>query len=472
MSLRAKLFLLFGGLVAVLVVGQWFLIRTLTRDLQAEVGPLAVSVGREVLLAGTFSSGDGGAGICRFTFQSSGSESAAEGTAPSGSGKGNHTLVTRDADVKVMNLSGRGELRSVVLDRVELSVDRPSDARILIVQGPDSERREIPIPRLGMAEAVDRTFGRFFFGSMTILILGLLAAGVVAHRVSAPLRGLATAARLVGEGQLGAQAPVRGGGEVGSALASFNRMSLRLKELEAAARELRARRHLSEIGEVGRGLAHSLRNHLNALGLALEELVAGASGSARSADLLEGARRQIRRADQAIRSFLALASESGGQVEEMPLLPLVQDVVLEAIQGNPGRAAVVIEEPGEGPVIRGAAPELRAAIQALLINAVEATPAGGTVRIHFASPPPGCRTRLVIEDEGPGIAPEVRRRLFTPHVTTKANGSGMGLFLAQRIASTRYGGGLALEDRDPSGTRAVLDLSDRRGAELDQDGHV
>ena len=55
---------------------------------------------------------------------------------------------------------------------------------------------------------------------------------------------------------------------------------------------------------------------------------------------------------------------------------------------------------------------------------------------------------MEIEDEGEGLAEEIRRRLFTPHLSTKANGSGMGLFLAHRIATNRYGGSLELIDRD------------------------
>jgi signal transduction histidine kinase len=66
-----------------------------------------------------------------------------------------------------------------------------------------------------------------------------------------------------------------------------------------------------------------------------------------------------------------------------------------------------------------------------------------------------------VEDDGTGLPAAVRERLFTPHVTTKPSGSGMGLFLAHRIATSRYGGGLRLEDRLPSGTRATVTLRDR-----------
>ncbi len=64
-------------------------------------------------------------------------------------------------------------------------------------------------------------------------------------------------------------------------------------------------------------------------------------------------------------------------------------------------------------------------------------------------------------DQGPGLPAAVREQLFTPHVTTKPNGSGMGLYLAQRITATRYGGNLNLEDLPQGGTRVVLELGSR-----------
>ncbi len=78
-----------------------------------------------------------------------------------------------------------------------------------------------------------------------------------------------------------------------------------------------------------------------------------------------------------------------------------------------------------------------------------------------ADPKTSARAVITVDDEGPGIPPSVRERLFTPHVTTKAAGAGMGLYLAHRLATTRYGGTLDLADRSAGGTRATLTLGDR-----------
>ena len=172
------------------------------------------------------------------------------------------------------------------------------------------------------------------------------------------------------------------------------------------------------------------------------------------------ARRQIAGVDGTIRSFLALAA-GGGAEEELDLRALAEDVALAALQEARGRVRVSVA-PGGAARLRGVAPELKAALHALVVNAVEASPDGGEVVVAVEPRDEG-GAAVTVEDEGPGLPEEVRARLFTPHVTTKPSGSGMGLFLAHRIATTRYGGSLALEARAERGTRALLAVGPRGG---------
>jgi signal transduction histidine kinase len=386
---------------------------------------------------------DLGGGRFAFTFQS---------TSPAGQAAGEDVLVT-------------GSHHAFV----QLHVEHEGDDRFLWMGGPRQLTHRFEIPQQGLRDKLDGFSRKLLLASLGILAVGLVLAGAAADRVSAPLRRLAGAARQVGDGALGTRVPEAASGEVGQAITAFNRMSGRLAELEARTRELSASQHLGEIGEIARGLAHSLRNPLNALGLSVEELAAGVAGENgdETADLAVSARRQIRRIDRSIRSFLALASQGGGAAEEVDLSELAEDVALEAIQGvrppgGRGRVRVevaVVADPGLTPLL-AVEPELRAVFQALVENAVEASPEGGTVSVRLASAGDR-RVRLEVADEGPGLPAEVRARLFTPHLSTKASGSGMGLFLAHRIATNRYRGRLDLVDREGAGTRAVLELGDR-----------
>jgi len=322
--------------------------------------------------------------------------------------------------------------------------------------------RSIPLPQAGFQKAVDGFLGRLWLGTLAIFGLGLAVAGWLAHRVSVPLRRLSRAATEVGEGALGTQVATDGDRELAATLAAFNRMSTRLKDLDEEARALREREHLTEIGEVARGLAHAMRNPLHLLGLSVEQLATRCDASDSAAgELALSARGQIQRVDRSLRSFLSLSSGAGGACEEVRVDDLVRDVALELLQDG-AHAPVRIEAVGEHPaVLRGVAAELRAVVHVLVVNAVEASASESEVLVRVLAHGDGVTVEVL--DEGAGLAPAVRERLFTPHLSTKVQGAGMGLFLAQRIATSRYGGELRLDPREPRGTRAVLRLFDRKG---------
>jgi signal transduction histidine kinase len=474
MALRTRLFLGVGGLVALLVGAQWWWARGLASALSKEIGNVAVLVGHSMM-----------SGMSGFQL------SAPEEECPEGKTCAKRVVVhrvdaktgeTREERVVAVGPEAEKVIQETKLDvslRVEDAPGKeageakffvfgaPHGKRVLTVSGPGTEVQRIPIPDEGFADQVAQFQKRMLLGSAGLLGLGILLAAFVAHRVSAPLSRLAGAARQVGEGSFGAQVAAKAPGEVGEAIQAFNRMSSQLAALDAKNRELRAARHLGEIGEIARGLAHALRNPLHALGLSVEELAS--QGDGKSEGLADSARRQIRRIDQSIRSFLALASQGGGAAAPVAVGELVQDVALEAIQDSRGKVRITVEAGDDLPPLEAVEPELRAVLQALLVNAVEASPEGGAVEISVDRAGDE-RVRITIDDEGPGLPEEIRARLFTPHLTTKANGSGMGLFLAHRIATTRYGGRLELEPRTAGGTSAVLEIGPRRpeeGAESD-----
>lgn len=314
----------------------------------------------------------------------------------------------------------------------------------------------IPVPRGGLDRAVEAFLSKLLLGSIALFALGLGAIAWVAHRVTRPLRNLADAAERVGRGQLGTVVDETGDRDVTKTLRAFNDMSLRLAALDEEAQRLRDREHLGELGDVARGLAHALRNPLHTLGLAVDAL---GNGRDDTRDTVRAARTQIQRIDGALEGFLTLAG-AGGIREEVALDDLARDVALELAQSTQPCAVRVLAE-GGAVRIECVPAELRAVVHALVVNAAEAAPGEPVVvRVeHSERVGGGALARLEVLDRGPGLALEVRNRLFTPHVTTKAHGTGMGLYLAERIARTRYGGSLALHERPGGGVRAVLEVT-------------
>lgn len=524
MSLRRRLFLLLGGLICLLLVGQWLLFRSLTRAVADDVRTVAFRVGEEILSGFSYrtesrprssappaaaaevgAEGPGADGGDEETethvvIVTAGSTAApltwtGEGPpAEAGGSAAQHKVMRRELHFKTpgsVAVAGDGlpaspappdaasaepEGSEVQLRKIVLETDEARD--VLFVRGPAMQRR-IPIPNAAVASTLDRFGSQLLLGNLALLAFGLLAAAFMAHRLTRPLASLTAAAERVGSGELGAAVDVERAGrsdrgdEVGRAITAFNLMSQRLAELDRENRRLAAAEQLSELGEVARGLAHSLRNPLNALGLALEQVGA-------PVEVVESSRRQIRRMDGALRSFLALASAGSAQPEAVDVGQLAREVALEALQDGGGRVRIAVE--GGGPatgsgagategmplVVAGVPAELKAVLQALVVNAVEASPEGGKVTLRL-SPGEAGGARIQVEDEGAGLPEAVRARLFEPHVTTKPHGSGMGLFLAQRLVVGRYSGDLRLEPSGAgaagaagaSGTVATLRLGDR-----------
>ncbi len=483
MTLRLKLFVLIGGLLALMVGAEWLLIETLTKDLRVEVTAVATSVGKDIVRIlqpdekGNPEGLPEAHGMRRIIVRDEDHivrDEARVAILPGGKGEKVETRLHAPPpamEAGKTDSTGIGdEPKRIVVTTVQTTGDGAVSSTkswttaggtgFLFIEGPVARTR-IPIPETGVKDAVTRFRTRLVLGSLGIVAVGLLAAAFVAHRVARPLVELSRAARTLGEGGFGAQVSTREGGEVGEAIAAFNQMSSRLEALEREALALKEREHLGEMGEVARGMAHALRNPLHAVGLSVDELASRLPDDPGAAEMAAAARRQIAGVDGTIRSFLALAAE-GGTEEDVDVRELAEEVALSVLQGARGRVRVAVEAGEARPRVRAVAPELRAALHALVVNAVEASPEGARIAVRVEARDEG-GARVTVDDEGPGLPKEVRARLFTPHVTTKPSGSGMGLFLAHRIATTRYGGGLALEARTSRGTRAVLDLGSRRG---------
>jgi signal transduction histidine kinase len=138
------------------------------------------------------------------------------------------------------------------------------------------------------------------------------------------------------------------------------------------------------------------------------------------------------------------------------------DVVREAARlHEPERRTVALKPAAESLPVQGDRLLLSRAVHNLLLNACEASPDGGTVEVSVTREDD--RVRVEVRDCGPGLAPEVRARLFEPYVSTKRRGSGLGLSLVRDIA-VQHGGSITLDDRPGGGACAVLCLPIAGGA--------
>ncbi len=445
MTLRSKLLLLLFALFAGLGSTQWFLLRGLTRELHDEAGAAAFEVGSQVASALGYSVPvvKARAGVPAAKIRRSDEALILS------------TTESSDGDVTVAMRLGRGEdVEQAHAGSVPMLPLEPAVPALQVVEQP------IPIPRQGFNAAFERYRSSLTLGFLSLLGLGLVAAGWMTLRVSAPLRDLVDAARRIGDGELGVQIPTTGSVEIAQAARAFNRMSSELVEYERLARAHHEREHLGEISEMARALAHALRNPLNALGLTLEEHEKQLAQRGESWEEAGTARAQIRRIESSVRSLLSITGGEGTSCTPVRLGSLARDVALEVMQDIGGGLEFDVRDAPDLGEVSAVQPELRAVLQTLLVNAAEATSEGGLIEVVLGSSGDGEWTVDVL-DRGTGLEPHIEGELFKPHATTKRSGTGMGLFLARRIVESRYGGSLDLTAREDGGVCARLVLHAR-----------
>jgi len=480
-SIRTRLFLGATALVLALVAVQWWLQSRQLAGLHRELVAVAARVGEGLILGESAPAPHGGGGaswVMRSgdgvtTVTGTGGEPVVVGesgwvekhTGVGHGASGERGVAFHKVFVRRRDAGGGGEPPAAVElphatavfspaapTEIELQVIAEADSRehVLIVRSAPGGERRIAIPAAPAERVLRSTFRSGLLASGFLLLAGIGGAALLAHRVTRPLRMLAGGVEAVGLGGLGTTVAVSGTGEIGDLERRFNTMSTRLAALEREKEAWAAREHLAELGALARGLAHTLRNPLNTLGLAVEELAERGGGE--PSPLAATARHQIRRIDRWLLSFLALGSGRAADPEEVDLVELVRSLALEMAQEGAGVAVDVA-----APVVVRAVPgALRAALLNLVENAVQASPAGAEVRLAVERS--GGEARVFVTDRGAGVPPEVRARLFTPHVTTKPGGAGMGLFIARQLIESGHGGSLSLADAPGGGTVAEVRL--------------
>ena len=342
----------------------------------------------------------------------------------------------------------------------DMSLEQQGRDGAILLSGDDWEQR-VGIPREGLDAAIKAWHQRQYVFNAIIAGLALVAAAALAYGFARPLQRLQRAAEQVATGKLGVQVEAGASApeELRATVDAFNQMSRELAKLEADNQALRAHEAANELTDLARGLAHTLRNPLNTLGLTLDEMSRTDLVETRREQLALMARRQIQQIDRWLRALLDVTQHDDQPLLQLDCHLLAQDVVQEFADRHP---AIALNSATPAPQLRGHAREIASLLHTLISNAVEASPAGQPITVSLQSDGDG--VVFTVSDCGNGLSAEVRERLFQPHVTTKSHGSGMGLFLARRIARGRYRGELTLYDNTDSpqgGTVARLQLHSR-----------
>jgi len=281
------------------------------------------------------------------------------------------------------------------------------------------------------------------FGSVAIA-LGFMLAFVISARVTRPVEQLAGAARAVADGDWDVHVnDVRTTGEIKVLADAFGTMTRQL--VDHRDRLVQAER-VAAWRELARRLAHELKNPLFPLRITIDNL-------RRAKSLPPGEFDEV--FDESLTTLqtgLANLNTVIGRFSDfakMPAPEFAQVSVNEIVEQSASLFRAQLASPGHPPVtltldldpslgaIRGDGEQLRRVVQNLLLNAIDAMPQGGALRIVTRRSDEV--VRIDVADAGQGLSEEERRRLFTPYYTTKQHGTGLGLAIVQSVVADHAG---------------------------------
>ena len=308
-----------------------------------------------------------------------------------------------------------------------------------------------------ISERLLATEKRLLLLVLVILINSILAALWVARRVVHPVLVLNREAQRIARGEFGHTVKISAVGEIRELVETFNRMSQSLKEMVEELKRTHERmaraEMLAALGQFAAGVAHEIKNPLTSISLLVE---LAARGRARPEDF-EILRKEIRRLDHIVKSFLDFAKSRREDLprEKVKLNDLVEEV-LTILRPQARRQGVEIRaELSELPSFESSPEALKQILLNLALNALQAMPEGGRLTVRTALK--DGKVWLSVEDTGPGIPEDIRRRIFEPFFTTKPEGTGLGLSITHNLVKA-LSGEIHIHSREGAGTRVEIEL--------------
>jgi signal transduction histidine kinase len=211
----------------------------------------------------------------------------------------------------------------------------------------------------------------------------------------------------------------------------------KLKERLSESEQLRIEgERLAAIGALAASLAHEIRNPLNAMSLLLTRLQ-GLGDEAKKIMIFHDLFGEVARLDRLVSSILDYARPVHLNLSPVDLKDTLNSVadLFRTLAESKGLSIQVVESPSV--IVRGDRDKLKQCLVNLVKNSFDVLDEGGIVRLSCTQE--GDIAQFIVADNGPGIAPEIMNKLFSPFFTTKQQGTGLGLSEVHKII-TAHGG--------------------------------
>ena len=218
--------------------------------------------------------------------------------------------------------------------------------------------------------------------------------------------------------------------------------------------QLREQAALARLGEMAAVIAHEVKNPLAAVRGAIQVIGSRLPPASREADVMADIITRIDTLNNLVKDLLLFARPPTPHL--MPIdVTIVLGTTAALLSQDAAYAGVQTAITGHAPAVMADAELLKIVFINLFVNGAQAMKGQGTITVSVAEAGGVCM--VVVSDTGPGIPPEVRDRLFTPFVTTKARGTGLGLSTVKRIVEAHHGQ-VQVESPAGGGTRITVRL--------------
>jgi signal transduction histidine kinase len=308
------------------------------------------------------------------------------------------------------------------------------------------------------AEAYTRYYKAGFaaavaFIAAAVLFAAVRLAGHLSRQLSRPIDELVGWTRLIREREaLPAGPPRKGAPEFQALRHALREMADTLST--ARSRELEAER-LRAFREMARRVAHEIKNPLTAMRIAVDQLERSSGPDGRPANAavaVDVLNAETDRLERLAKDFSDLGRMPEGPSSEVDVAELLQELARTAV---PSGVSVALRTDGRR-AIQGHYEPLRRAFSNLLRNAAEAMGGRGAIEVAVAGGPDGLA--VTIADHGPGVPADLRDQVFEPYVTTKPEGTGLGLALVRQTVEA-HGGAVTLSETPGGGATFTVTLA-------------
>ncbi|MFI5244948.1 MAG: sensor histidine kinase [Gemmatimonadales bacterium] len=290
-------------------------------------------------------------------------------------------------------------------------------------------------------------------GLVGLALLTLLASGSAGHltrQLSRPLHELVGWTELIRRGEeLPTFAKARGAPEFGVLRERMRQMAT---DVEAGRRAAVEAERLAAFRESARQVAHELKNPLTPIRFAVDRLKRGVPPEL--ADAVEVLSTESARLEAMARSFAQFGRLPEGPASDVDVADLVRAAARTSV---PSHLSCTVESATDVPLLHGHHDALSRAMSNVLLNAVEACGASGSITVHVSArrSHAGLEIVIAIRDTGVGIAAERINSIFEPYVTDKTGGTGLGLAIVKQTVLA-HGGRVEAESARGSGTEIRL----------------